>query len=956
MGHFFKRVCISFTLIFVSVTVVSCAAFMDGEGDFNLFQSNKAKDALQLRNQFLIASVYFSGNGSVSRTIGKNGGTIENQAFSLNIPRDALSQDVLITMRVEEIKGTDIPGMTPVASKLVLEPEGTSFAKPVTLTTKYDPKAVQSQIQNELTQIYYFNPVSKEWEQQKTNVDVIAGKLTTELKHFSIYAALHVNIEMIVSRIITDSASIRMAAVQFRNYLNDINQLSNRNRFYSLFSKTFLPFMNIVKVEYSPGTDPLRLSFPLDDFDQDGAPNLIDSFPYDPTNNNDIAAPTIISGTPNTNVLPLQPGNLFTVTFGEPVNELTVIHSGFVSRDQNLYAPLKFISLSMDRKTVTYKNEFTLDSDANYGLYVNGVTDEIGNLENGYRLVATFHTVDLISPMVTSIEPEGQNISPSVTEFKIHFNEPMDPSTIKGFALVGFGDPEIIFSSLSLDQKTAVFSINSSKPLRSDSAYLLVSSTEAKDTSGNSLAVQLKQFFFITQDTEAPYIRLILPEGEKVDPSIVNFRVDFSESLIGASTQNKFLIRTKQSGSPVTINSVVYDDINRRVNINIPANSLIEKTEYELEIISGIQDSFGNPTTSGKVHSFRTTDLTPPQVISLSPDHERDVFYFSGINIKVKFNDVMDRNSLEFNPLRLENLSDGGVQYIILTSYDPVIGEAIFHLDADQILSDKEYEYTIPAGIRNIDGIPSAVVSTSRFFTTADIISPSLPRFKGANLVNCAGNAKLNVNFSRLMDFENINSNPPAYLRLNLLTPMLQPTTRSTGTICSWVSQPRIIENPDYRNCITYIVGLICQTIPKTITVYDSIPKYCEVPDVRMVYQNRDIRIQFQKGSQNRKVAVYKYNANIYKPSGGSQWVNSPIQDGKIDTRTSYYCPDYGGPLSITQCEYSTNAIYKMMLSDPWNVRGKFIDIDQQQLIFNDGLSIYSNQKMLNPISDECTD
>ncbi|TGL88825.1 Ig-like protein [Leptospira congkakensis] len=863
-------------------------------------------------------------------------------------------------MRVEEMKGTDIPGMTPVASKLILEPEGTSFSKPVTLTTKYDPKSVQSQIQNELTQIYYFNPATKEWEQQKTSVDAIAGKLSTELNHFSIYAALHVNIEMIVARVITDSAAIRMATVQFRNYLNDINQLSNRNRFYSLFARTFLPFMNIVKVEYAPGTDPLRLAFPLDDFDQDGAPNIIDSFPYDPTNNNDTIAPQIVSGTPNTNVLPLQPGNLFTVTFNEPVNELTVIHSGFISRDQNLYVPLRFVSISLDRKIVTYKNEFTLDSDANYALYVNGVTDEIGNLENGYRLVTSFHTVDIISPMVTSIEPEGQDVNPNITEFKIHFSEPMDPATIKGFGLVGYGDPEIIFSSLSPDQKTANFTFNPSKPLRSDSAYLLVSSSEAKDTSGNLLAVLTKQFFLITEDTEAPYIRLILPEGERVDPTVTSFRVDFSEALNSSSIQNKFILRAKQSGSLIAINSVDYDNANLRVNVHFPANSLVEKTEYELEILPGIQDRFGNAMTTGKLHPFRTTDVTPPLVTSVSPDHERDVFYFSGINIKVKFSDVMDRNSLEFNSLRLENLSDGGSQYVNLTSYDPVIGEAIYHLNPDQVLSDKEYEYTIPSGIRNIDGIASVTTAASRFFTTADRLTPSLPRINNVNLVNCPNNAKVNLNFSRLMDFDNVNSNPPAYLKLNLRIPELYKYDRQTSAICSWRTVERRIENPDFRNCLNLSAvipyGYLCILIPQQISVYDSVPVYCTVPDVALTYTNKDIRIQFDKGALNRKAAVYKYNANLKKAVFDTQWTNASVQDGKIVTSTSFYCPNYGGPLNITRCDYSPSAVYQMEVSDPWSVRGKFFDVDNQELIFSDNLTIRTNQKLLNPISDECVE
>mgnify|MGYP001566264468 CR=1 FL=1 len=90
---------------------------------------------------------------------------------------------------------------------------------------------VNSQLQYELTQIYFHKPASNEWEQQITTVDNVLGKLITELSHFSTYCALHVIIEKIVSRILTDS----------------------------------------------PLGDPLLSTFSTDDFDQDGARNSSDT-------------------------------------------------------------------------------------------------------------------------------------------------------------------------------------------------------------------------------------------------------------------------------------------------------------------------------------------------------------------------------------------------------------------------------------------------------------------------------------------------------------------------------------------------------------------------------------------------------------------------------------------------------------------------------------------------------
>jgi hypothetical protein len=344
--------------VFLS-TFTSCAALLDENGKLSFLEAKKTQDALALRNQFLSASVFFQGNGTVTQVIGSSGGRVSNAGVTLDVPAGALSENTTISVGLEQISETDVPGLTPVAAKIILRPEGITFAKPVTLTVNYDSKKVASKLQNELTQIYYFNPSTNEWELQTTTVDIAKGMLVTELAHFSTYGALHVNIEKIVSRIITDSSAICTAATQFRTYLQRLRRRNDRNTFYSLYNQTLLPFLNIIKAEYAPLTDPLLTSFPTDDFDQDGARNSSDTYPYDPSNGNDTAAPTIVSGTPNSNVLPIVPGNDFVVSFNEPVNELTAIYSGFVSRDQNLYAPLKYKSISTDRKTVTYTNEFT---------------------------------------------------------------------------------------------------------------------------------------------------------------------------------------------------------------------------------------------------------------------------------------------------------------------------------------------------------------------------------------------------------------------------------------------------------------------------------------------------------------------------------------------------------------------------------------------------------------------
>ncbi|MDZ4727776.1 MAG: hypothetical protein SH817_16580 [Leptospira sp.] len=159
------------------------------------------------------------------------GGEVTNANVSLDIPAGAVSENTNFSVSLQYFSESDVPGITQVASKVVLKPEGLTFAKPETLTIKYDSKLVNSQLQYELNQIYFHKPASNEWEQQITTVDNVLGKLITELSHFSTYCALHVIIEKIVSRILTDS----------------------------------------------PLGDPLLSTFSTDDFDQDGARNSSDT-------------------------------------------------------------------------------------------------------------------------------------------------------------------------------------------------------------------------------------------------------------------------------------------------------------------------------------------------------------------------------------------------------------------------------------------------------------------------------------------------------------------------------------------------------------------------------------------------------------------------------------------------------------------------------------------------------
>lgn len=831
-----------YALIILLSQIVSCAAFMDENGKFSLSEGKGAADAVAARNRFLSASVFFASGGTVSQVVGSTGGRISNGGVTLDIPAGALSADTNISISIEQISETDTPGMTPVASKVILKPEGITFSVPVSLTMTYNPKAVASKLQNELTQIYYFNPATSEWELQSTTVDVIQGKLVAELSHFSTYGALHINIEKIVSRIITDSSSIRTATTQFRTYLRRFRRTSDRNNFYSLYNQTLLPFLNIIKAEYAPARDPLLSTFGGDDFDQDGARNSSDTYPYDPTNGNDTAAPAIVSGAPNSNVFPIVPGSLFVVTFNEPVNELSAIYSGFVSKDQNLYAPLKYKSISADRKTITYSNEFTLDSDENYAFYVNGVTDEIGNFQSGYRLVVAFHTIDVISPKVVKMEPEGMGLDPAgITQIVVHFSEPMAQAGLELTKLVGFGDPTLQFVSLSADNKIATFNILNTTPIRGSAAYGLQMDTSAKDLSGNPVEVGGQLFFFGTKDGDAPFAWTASPHGNLNPVSTSQFTINFNEPIDQSSLDGRIKLIETVSGTEVTLNSLAYDSTQNQVTANITSGVLKEKTHYTIKALGGIKDSSGNASTSAYTFTFMTTDNTNPSIVSITPENDLNLIYFSGLTIKVKFNEEMDRASLVANPINLRNITKDEYSALSLTNYDPVTSVAIYEIGPEHLGSYEEYSYSVPTDVTDLYGHKILTTRSGYFTTTMDTLTTYPPYVARASLVSCNSKFRLRTEFSRKMNFGALASTHvvDAEFKYHLerypyvALPGITARNSQNGN-CSPNAQIFAEPNPEFLGClyaaVHYTMGIgvyLCWLLPTTIYVPREVPGQC---------------------------------------------------------------------------------------------------------------------------------
>ncbi|MHB2027042.1 MAG: OmpL47-type beta-barrel domain-containing protein [Elusimicrobiota bacterium] len=82
-------------------------------------------------------------------------------------------------------------GAQPVYPPVDYEPEGTLFARPVTLTLPYNPDLVaQAGLPQSAVQVNYWNPATQQWQPLQSTVDPSNHTVTAQTSHFSLYQVL----------------------------------------------------------------------------------------------------------------------------------------------------------------------------------------------------------------------------------------------------------------------------------------------------------------------------------------------------------------------------------------------------------------------------------------------------------------------------------------------------------------------------------------------------------------------------------------------------------------------------------------------------------------------------------------------------------------------------------------------------------------------------------------------
>ncbi len=92
--------------------------------------------------------------------------------------------------RMARERRTETDGLTPVSAPVVFGPEGTQFARPVTIQLPYDPALLPPGADESGLTVRYWNPRTQQWETMPSTVDRAAHLVIAQTTHFSLYQVL----------------------------------------------------------------------------------------------------------------------------------------------------------------------------------------------------------------------------------------------------------------------------------------------------------------------------------------------------------------------------------------------------------------------------------------------------------------------------------------------------------------------------------------------------------------------------------------------------------------------------------------------------------------------------------------------------------------------------------------------------------------------------------------------
>ena len=228
----------------------------------------------------------------------------------------------------------------------------------------------------------------------------------------------------------------------------------------------------------------------------------------------------------------------------------------------------------------------------------------------------TFKDVNLISttpPTVVSTDPaNNDSLYPGTKNITINFSRPINTSTVS--SNISF-DPNVS-ANLAWSNGDKTLTINTVNFIN-DTVYQitlkgLIEDKYGHPLDGNGDGTGGDDYVFNIRtevsDLTPPTVTFVYPDSNATNVELKPvINVSFSELLKTSTVSGNYKIIRNSTQTPITTYNIKYYPVNGKSVLNFFINSALAENEtYTIKILAGIQDIYGNPTTSDYISEFTT--------------------------------------------------------------------------------------------------------------------------------------------------------------------------------------------------------------------------------------------------------------------------------------------------------------------------------------------------------------
>jgi len=390
----------------------------------------------------------------------------------------------------------------------------------------------------------------------------------------------------------------------------------------------------------------------------------------------DEVAPQIVSISPANGSTGIALDQPFTITFDEAIQ---AVNSGSIAMYEsesdvmlgtNWFLP-NLVSVSENQATISFPEGYTSYEQSVYFVLSGAIEDLAGNTWAGIsanEYTVTYETQslgDITAPSITNISPSNETTEVPIDQpLVITFDENIQEINSGSFAMfesgtnVQLGTNWFLPALTTISGNQATITYPTGYISAEQSVYFVLSGT-IQDMAGNFWAGFSPDEYTITfggGDNTAPTISSLFPANTATNVSLTANLILTADEEIQQPATGSILIKQGVS----TVNTIPFNDASVSFSGNLMTitdalSGLNNSTQYSIEIsdnaITDLAENgmLGTNNTSWSFTTEALVDITPPQIVNISPANGS-----TGITIDQAFVITFDEDIVEH--------TDGGIQ------------------------------------------------------------------------------------------------------------------------------------------------------------------------------------------------------------------------------------------------------------------------------------------------------